>query len=363
VKSQVGRRPINERVDISGAGAITRPQVRDEAAILRFDAFLFSAAATVLVTRAFLAGAGYPQVGGSSQLHIAHVLWGGLLLAGAVVVFATSLGSQAKLRASVLGGIGFGLFVDEIGKFLTKDVNYFFQPAIAIIYAILVLGYLGGRYVLLRRGVSPARAKAIAAAALTDWMLGELTPNQRRFALAILTQHTASDDVVAAALAEALRADDQASRRRSAADYLTRTRQRLLERFLRVARHRAFRRSIIVVLIAQAAGAVGSAVYELLPYTSVTAGAGVAALGTVISAAVAGAVVMAGLALRLARKRGALGLELIRAGLALDLLVVDVFKFTSDQLGALSSFAVHAVLLSVINAWLAAGSPEPVLGD
>jgi len=42
------------------------------------------AVATVLFTRALLAATGYPQVGGSS-LHIAHVLWGGLLLLAAMI--------------------------------------------------------------------------------------------------------------------------------------------------------------------------------------------------------------------------------------------------------------------------------------
>ena len=52
----------------------------DSRASIRFDTFLFAAAATVLITRTYLKLTGYPQVGGHSQLHVAHVLWGGLLL-------------------------------------------------------------------------------------------------------------------------------------------------------------------------------------------------------------------------------------------------------------------------------------------
>ena len=40
---------------------------------------LLSFAASVALTRLFLELTGYPQLG-SSELHIAHVLWGGLLL-------------------------------------------------------------------------------------------------------------------------------------------------------------------------------------------------------------------------------------------------------------------------------------------
>jgi hypothetical protein len=42
----------------------------------------------------------------------------------------------------LLSGIGFGTFIDELGKFITSDNNYFFQPAIPLIYMIFVLLFL-----------------------------------------------------------------------------------------------------------------------------------------------------------------------------------------------------------------------------
>jgi hypothetical protein len=32
--------------------------------------------------------------------------------------------------AAFAGGVGFGFFVDEVGKFISEDVNYFFEPAV-----------------------------------------------------------------------------------------------------------------------------------------------------------------------------------------------------------------------------------------
>ena len=110
------------------------------------------AVATVVFTRGFLAATGYPQVGGS-KLHIAHVLWGGLLLLAALLSTLAFLSPATKPVAAVVGGIGFGLFIDEVGKFVTKDVNYFYRPAIAIIYVCFVVLFGVIRW-LSRRGFS-----------------------------------------------------------------------------------------------------------------------------------------------------------------------------------------------------------------
>src|SRR3990167_6561029 len=95
--------------------------------------FLVSAIASILVIRLFLAITGYPQLGGEN-FHIAHMLWGGFLMMVAVIGLLVFLNKETKYIASILGGIGFGTFIDELGKFITKDNNYFYQTTIGIIY-------------------------------------------------------------------------------------------------------------------------------------------------------------------------------------------------------------------------------------
>ena len=63
--------------------------------------------ATVIFTRGFLAATGYPQVGGSS-LHIAHVLWGGLLMLAALLSLLAFLSPATRPVAAVVGGVGLG---------------------------------------------------------------------------------------------------------------------------------------------------------------------------------------------------------------------------------------------------------------
>src|SRR6266404_1395650 len=79
------------------------------------DTFLISAVATIVIIRIFLEATGYPQLGGGG-LHIAHVLWGGLGMLVAIVLLLLFLTSTSRLVAAVVGGVGFGAFIDELGK-------------------------------------------------------------------------------------------------------------------------------------------------------------------------------------------------------------------------------------------------------
>ena len=99
---------------------------------------LVSFAVTVIVTRVFLQLTGFPQLG-NSVLHIAHALWGGLLLIIAAYLPLAYANRWAIQVSALVGGIGIGLFIDEIGKFITQANDYFFPPALPIIYGFFLL--------------------------------------------------------------------------------------------------------------------------------------------------------------------------------------------------------------------------------
>lgn len=114
------------------------PFVRNLDALYYLEVFIVCAVASVLVIRLFLHLTGYPQIG-NSTLHIAHMLWGGLLMLIAIIMLFSFIGKRVELWAAVLGGIGFGTFIDEVGKFVTSDNDYFFKPSISIMYIVFIL--------------------------------------------------------------------------------------------------------------------------------------------------------------------------------------------------------------------------------
>ncbi len=102
----------------------------------------------VVGTRWFLQATGYPQVGGG-ELHVAHMLWGGLMLLVAALLPLALASTRVLTVAAILAGAGTGLFIDEVGKFITASNDYFYPLAAPLIYGLLLVLVL--LFVVLRR--------------------------------------------------------------------------------------------------------------------------------------------------------------------------------------------------------------------
>jgi hypothetical protein len=167
-------------------GVVTRSATGPGAA----EAFVLIAIATILITRAYLQLTGYPQIGGGS-LHIAHALYGGALMMLALLVGWLLLGLGARCVAVVMGGIGFGLFLDEVGKFVTKDNDYFYGPSAEIMYILVVIILVGARIVRDFRPLGAHECLASAAGIAADGVARGLAQRRRETGLALVERAVA----------------------------------------------------------------------------------------------------------------------------------------------------------------------------
>jgi hypothetical protein len=128
-QERLDRRETRDRI----RAVVRRKEARKYVLLL-----MISMAVAIGVTRLFLELTGYPQVAGG-ELHIAHLLWGGLLVFLAALTTLVLSNRWAYSIAAILTGLGVGLFLDEIGKFITRTNDYFYPPAAPIIYVIFLL--------------------------------------------------------------------------------------------------------------------------------------------------------------------------------------------------------------------------------
>lgn len=159
------------------------------------DTVLLCAVATILLVRTQLWLTNYPQLGGRG-LHIAHLLWGGLFMLIAIVILLAFISPAERQVAAVSGGIGLGLFMDELGKFITADNNYFFKPTAAIIYCFFVVFFLVIRQLDRRSRYSEREYLANALELVKEAALHTMDEPRRRKALALLGRADQSDPLV-----------------------------------------------------------------------------------------------------------------------------------------------------------------------
>jgi len=149
------------------------------------ETFLVAAIATILIIRTQLWLTNYPQLGGGG-LHIAHLLYGGIFMVISIGILLTLLGRWPRRPAAVVGGVGFGFFIDELGKFVTENNNYFFEPAAALIYLIFVGLFLVIRALKREGALSPMERLSNAIDLVGEAARRPFDENEKRRALELL---------------------------------------------------------------------------------------------------------------------------------------------------------------------------------
>ena len=330
------------------------------------ETVLFCAIATVLIVRTELYLTNYPQVGGNG-LHIAHLLWGGLLMLVSLSILLAFVVQPARRVAAVLGGIGLGLFIDEVGKFVTSDNNYFFKPAATIIYCFFVAFFLVIRQVERTREFTHREYLLNTIEAVKELPMMRMSEERRQRALRMLERTDPADPLVPY-LQRML--DDPRAGVTPHVGPLTRAVHAVQARLRALVALPGFRSGIIVVFAAHvvfsAVGVSGllaitdphlgthriprSSGIHSIPYTD--ADRHFVQVALAVSTAVAIVLTLIGIE-RLLRGRMVSGYLMLEYGLLVSIFLTEVFAFAHSQFAAALGLVVNLVLLAVVRSALA----------
>lgn len=315
--------------------------VRNTNAPELIEMFLVASAASVLGIRGFLAAAGYPQIGGGG-LHIAHMLWGGLFMLVALLLLFSSLGQVSLRISAILGGIGFGTFIDELGKFITSDNNYFFSPTIGLIYIIFISIFLVMRVLARRQAVSPRAALSNALNRLELAAGGALGVSKRQEIIGLLDKADPADP-----LARALRDYIHASSADQADDpgIYMRSRERMLRAYERLALNRWFIAAIVVALIALSLAQIAQ--IAALAFQQQTADLGFSGWARLASAGAGSALTLFG-AYRMRASRLSAYLWFQRGALV-GIFITQMFAFFETQLAAITGLFIEILIYAALS--------------
>jgi hypothetical protein len=324
---------------------------------LLHETFFICAVSTILCIRTELWLTNYPQLGGHG-LHIAHLLYGGALMVTALAFLLTLLGRRVRWVAAVIGGIGFGFFIDELGKFITADNNYFFKPAAGLIYLVFIGLFLASRAYQRRRGLNESERvrnvfELIAEASIGPWQAGS-----RAKALALLGEVEASNPLREPLLALA---DGIAAAPDLKPPFWTRWGEAIARRYEAATRQGWFGPVVIAVFVLWALISLISVFALVLPvgfeegaarggeHSDAFSQLSFMNWGSLVSSALSGVLVLVGLGELVRGDRPGAYVWLTRA-LLVSIFVTRVFSFVESQFGAVFGLGIDILLLISVQA-------------
>jgi hypothetical protein len=331
---------------------IPRFALRSSESGRRLDLFLVCAVGSVIGNRVFLIITGYPQLG-NGTLHISHAIWGALMMAIAVVFSISFLAPNNRTFIAFIGGCGFGWFIDELGKFITRDVNYFFKPTIALIYFVFITMYLVFRGIQ-RRAYTADEAVLNGLEALKAAAIGELS-EARRTAAVMLLDRTGADDAVALQV-HALLSDETG---------LPDPRPNRFERwghdarvwYLGLARRRGFERAVLAWFVIVGSGQLVVAVVLALDHNAIR---GFEEWATVVASGVSGALIVVGV-VELTRHHRLSAYRWFERGMLVQIFVTQVFQFAQEQLAGVFGLAFNLLVWIALRSMIRAEVDQEIL--
>jgi hypothetical protein len=327
-------------VDASSKGLFF---VRRVTAMQDFELFFVSSVATILLVRAILAATGWPQLGGG-KIHFAHLLWGGIGMLLAFILFMAMQGRLWNLLATLSAGIGFGLFLDELGKFITSDNDYFFQPAVAIMYVLFVVLFFLFRWLGRIDKMGPETALVNSFDFAKEAVMRAMNRGERDEALYVLGRADQSDPVVQALTTVLRDVDPPAPRTNPAAKVWT----TLTAWYRRLIARRWFRGLVVGWFVV-------TSIIALLGPVVLGATIGqwtLMEMGGVIAGAITGVCVAIGIVRW--RRSKLTAFRWFERGALVAILVGEFFSFYQDQVNAVFGLLWLLLTLAVIRSMITA---------
>jgi len=324
---------------------------------LLHETFFICAVTTILCIRTDLWLTHYPQLGGHG-LHIAHLLYGGALMLLALAFLLTLLGRRVRWVGAVIGGIGFGFFIDELGKFVTADNNYFFRPAAGLIYLIFISLFLASRAYQRRRGLNEDERVRNAFELIAEASVGPWQAGSRAHALALLDEvdhdHPLREPLLRMAAGIDATPDPKPP-------FWTRAAEATRRRYQAATQRRSFGPIVITVFVVWALVSL-VAVFALVLPVGFQEGAARGGFGSdeishlnflnwasLASSTASAVLVFVGL-VRLVRGDRAAAYTWLTRALLVSIFVTRVFSFVESQFGAVFGLGIDILLLISVQA-------------
>ncbi len=319
--------------------------VRNMRAMDQLEAFLVASVTIILLIRIFLKLSGYPQLGGGG-LHIAHMLWGGLGMLVAALLRLMLLGKWVEYASAFIGGIGFGTFIDEIGKFVTQDNDYFFAPSFSLMYVTFVAVYLVAHWALTSRGYSRTEYLMNSLNSLLEYRNGRL-PEDQKLAIETYLDKCDPGDPLAAALSGFI-GDIETEPAEDPGLYV-RLRERLHRTYVRIVEYRHFEALLNAFFVLQLLAGVAFVLLEILTegsYGQNQGELGFSEVALMISSSISGLFIFLGV-INLRRSHLA-AYKMFERAMLVKILLSQVFLFTLNQLGAIVGLIFSLLVLAAL---------------
>lgn len=312
---------------------------------------LISFSATVIFTRAFLEITGYPQIG-NDILHFAHALWGGLLLAISALLPLAFANRWAIEASAYLSGIGIGLFIDEVGKFITQTNDYFFPAALPLIYGFILLNVFIYLYIRRPREEDPRKALYNVFDGLKDALDGDLDSEEEARIETQLAVAMRSDRTEINTLATMIRNFLRTEKQQLVAvnpGLLKRIQKRIDSYGLRLGRQK--HRFLIIGLLVFWFGMVANSLIDLIQGGINIDGLALEWRTTlIILQGIIGIIILIAV-ITWGRKKEEIGLKISVAGFLLSLLTLQTLYFYISQFSAIFSTLLQLFILQTLFAY------------